>query len=55
MNIVKEHLEINMRMLNDNTKMDVKETVSVFRLNSLLPHGESGILEMLIRLFLHSQ
>ena len=34
--ILKEYLEINKPILDDNTKMDVKETSFVFRLNCLL-------------------
>lgn len=37
--ILMEYLEINMRILDDNTKMDVKET-SLYRHNSSLLHRE---------------
>ena len=39
--ILKEYLEINKPILDDNTKMDVKETSFVFRLNSLLQQGRT--------------
>ena len=51
MNILEEYLEIDMRILDDNTKMDIKVTSFVFSLNSSLQHGQSGIFEKLIRLF----
>jgi len=49
MNILEEHLEINMRNVDDNTKMDI--TSFVFSLNSSLQHGQSRIFEKLMRLF----
>ena len=37
--ILKEYLERNMSRLDNNIKMDIKETIFVFRLISLLQHG----------------
>ena len=51
MKILKEYLEIKMRVLDDNTKVDVKETSYVLGLNPLLHHGQSGIFEKLMTLF----
>jgi hypothetical protein len=39
--ILKDYLEIYKPILDDNTKMDVKETSFVFRLNSLLQQGRT--------------
>ena len=41
MQILKEYLEINKPILDVNTKMDVKETSFVCRLNSLLQKGRT--------------
>jgi hypothetical protein len=38
--LLKEYLEINMSLWDYNTKMEVKETIFVFRLNSSLQHEE---------------
>jgi hypothetical protein len=41
--LLKKYLEINMRILDDNIKMDIKETIFVFKLNSSLQNGQSVI------------
>jgi len=49
--ILNKYLEINLRMWDDNTKMDVKGTGFIFRFNSPLQRGGAGFLEKLIRLY----
>jgi len=50
-NILNNFLEINFRMWHDNTKMDVKGTGFVFRLNSSLQHERAEFLEKLMSLY----
>jgi hypothetical protein len=41
--MLKDYLEGNMSMLDDNIKKGIKESIFVFRLISSLQHGQGGI------------
>jgi len=43
--LLNNFLDINLRVSVDNTKMDIKGSGFVFRLNSSLQHGRAGFLE----------
>ena len=55
MKILKEYLEINMPILDDNTKLEFKETSFAFRLNFLLQHWTEQDIWKVNDVLLHNQ